>query len=235
MVYVGTKNRLSKELVPIIQSYIKEDTVAYIEPFVGGANIIDKIEHDTKIGYDIHPELIGLLLKVQKEGTKNFPTVFSKETYDELKKNPKDHPAWLVGLYGFCTTFSSRYFGWYVGDKYPNEITRRIANLEKQSANLKGIQFFPKAYQEINPIDYQNVVFYCDSPYKNTMKYEKQEIDYEHFYTWCHELAKKNTVLVSEYNMPNGFKCIYEKETRCTVNMTHSKNQKRADKLFLTK
>lgn len=37
MRYVGSKNRLSKELAPIIQSYITEDTVAYIEPFVGGA------------------------------------------------------------------------------------------------------------------------------------------------------------------------------------------------------
>lgn len=33
MQYVGSKNRLSKELAPIIQSYITEDTEAYIEPF----------------------------------------------------------------------------------------------------------------------------------------------------------------------------------------------------------
>ena len=44
MRYMGSKNRLSKELVPIINSYITTGTKGYIEPFVGGANIIDKIK-----------------------------------------------------------------------------------------------------------------------------------------------------------------------------------------------
>ena len=45
MKYVGSKNKLSKELVPIIQSYISSETCCYLEPFVGGANMIDKIKH----------------------------------------------------------------------------------------------------------------------------------------------------------------------------------------------
>lgn len=36
MVYMGSKNRLSKELAPIIQSYITSETKGYLEPFVGG-------------------------------------------------------------------------------------------------------------------------------------------------------------------------------------------------------
>lgn len=36
MKYLGSKNRLSKELAPIIQSYITDNTAGYIEPFVGG-------------------------------------------------------------------------------------------------------------------------------------------------------------------------------------------------------
>lgn len=50
MKYVGSKNRISKELAPIIQSYITEDTKGYLEPFVGGANMIDKINHYNRIG-----------------------------------------------------------------------------------------------------------------------------------------------------------------------------------------
>ena len=61
MRYMGSKNRLSKELVPIINSYITTGTKGYIEPFVGGANIIDKINCDNKFGFDIHKELIALL------------------------------------------------------------------------------------------------------------------------------------------------------------------------------
>ena len=43
MQYMGSKNRFAKELAPIIQSYITSDIKGYLEPFVGGANMIDKI------------------------------------------------------------------------------------------------------------------------------------------------------------------------------------------------
>ena len=36
MRYIGSKNRLSKDLAPIIQYYITENTKGYLEPFVGG-------------------------------------------------------------------------------------------------------------------------------------------------------------------------------------------------------
>ena len=34
--YVGSKNRIAKDLVPIIQSCITVTTEGYLEPFVGG-------------------------------------------------------------------------------------------------------------------------------------------------------------------------------------------------------
>ena len=66
MRYVGSKNKISRELAPIIQSYITEETNGYLEPFVGGANMIDKIKCKNKIGCDIHKELIALLKKHRK-------------------------------------------------------------------------------------------------------------------------------------------------------------------------
>ena len=84
MKYVGSKNRLSKELAPIIQSYITDNTVAYIEPFVGGANMIDKIKHHNKIGSDIHKELIALH-NYNKHNSHLFPDTISEETYKHVK------------------------------------------------------------------------------------------------------------------------------------------------------
>ena len=78
MQYVGSKNRLSKDLVPIIQSYITKDTKGYLEPFVGGANIIDKIKCDNKIGCDIHKELIALL---QYSQCNELPETINEDTY----------------------------------------------------------------------------------------------------------------------------------------------------------
>ena len=83
MQYVGSKNRISKELAPIIQSYISEETTFYIEPFVGGANMIDKIKFKNKIGSDIHEELIELLKYTQNN---KLPTTISEEEYIEVKK-----------------------------------------------------------------------------------------------------------------------------------------------------
>lgn len=85
MKYIGSKNRLSKELAPIIQSYITEDTKGYLEPFVGGANMIDKIKCDNKIGCDIHTELIELLKYVQVNYDE-LPLTISEEEYNNVKK-----------------------------------------------------------------------------------------------------------------------------------------------------
>ena len=44
MVYMGSKAKFAKYIVPILQAEIdKTKTNTYIECFVGGANIIDKI------------------------------------------------------------------------------------------------------------------------------------------------------------------------------------------------
>ena len=89
MRYMGSKNRLSKELVPIINSYITIGTKGYIEPFVGGANIIDKINCDNKFGFDVHKELIALLNYV-KCNPEKIPDVIYEDEYKNVKSNKKN-------------------------------------------------------------------------------------------------------------------------------------------------
>lgn len=49
MKYMGSKARLSKDISPIINNLIKENNInTYIEPFVGGANMIEHIECEKK-------------------------------------------------------------------------------------------------------------------------------------------------------------------------------------------
>ena len=51
MKYIGSKNKISKHIVPIIQKAIDENNIdIYYEPFVGGANMIDKISCKTRVG-----------------------------------------------------------------------------------------------------------------------------------------------------------------------------------------
>ena len=43
MVYMGSKSKYAKYIVPILQKTIDDNNIStYIECFVGGANIIDK-------------------------------------------------------------------------------------------------------------------------------------------------------------------------------------------------
>lgn len=81
---MGSKGRLAKELAPIIQSYITPYTKGYIEPFVGGGNMIDKIQCDNKIGYDIEKYVIACLDALSK-GWEPPKEVTERESIRRLK------------------------------------------------------------------------------------------------------------------------------------------------------
>ena len=238
MKYMGSKNKFAKDLIPIIQSYITEDTKGYLEPFVGGANVIDKIKCNNKIGCDIHTELIELLKYVQFN-YESLPNTISEEEYIKVRDNKKEYPKWYVGLVGFCCGFGAKYFGGYArafkndGVTPRNMVNEAITNLKKQSPKLKNIKFINSNFLEL-PIDkIKGYVIYCDPPYRNVTKYSSEKFPYELFYDWCRELSKNNIVLVSEYNMPNDFKCIWEKPSKINIGNLNINKPIRTDKLFI--
>lgn len=239
MKYVGSKNRLSKELAPIIQSYITDKTVSYIEPFVGGANMIDKIKHVNKIGSDIHKELIALH-NYNRDNSDKLPTTILEEEYNKVKQNPNKYELWYVGLVGFCASFGAKYFGGFARGYKADKVTKRdipaesIRNLQKQAPNLQGIKFEHKSFLDYDSERYENCVFYLDPPYRNTLSYKAGNFSYEEFDKWAIELAKNNTVLISEYEMPkDNFECIWSKDVTVGISgQGDIKNKKRVEKLF---
>ena len=108
--------------------------------------------------------------------------------------------------------------------------------LKKQSSNLKNIEFQCKDFREINNLN--GYVIYCDPPYRNTTKYKTETFPYEEFYDWCREMSKDNTVLISEYWMPDDFECIWKKERKVNSDSNRNPNDdknKRSEKLFIIK
>lgn len=238
MQFVGSKNRLSKDLAPIIQSYIDNHGVeSYVEPFVGGANMIDKIKCKNKIGNDIHRELIALLRYAQEN---ELPETFSEDEYNKVKVNPHLYPDWYVGLVGFCGSFGAKWFGGFArrynkdGSLYdvPAQAIRSLARQQK-SELFKEVVFTNKDYRDL---DVENAVIYCDPPYKNTTKYKHDDFNYGEFYDWCLNQAENNIVLVSEYNIshPN-FKEIWNKEVGMTLGsgVNAGGGQSRVERLYL--
>lgn len=227
MKYLGSKNRISKHLKPIIEGYLV-DKKTYIEPFVGGANMIDKIDFNNKIGSDINPYLIDLLNKL-KEGTDFLPNTITEKEYKEVKDNKDIYPDWYVALVGFGATFGARWFEGYARDKkterdLPNE---SIRNLKKQAPNLKNITFKACGYEAYKNV--KNSVIYCDIPYSNSKRY-KDPFSKDEFIKFLLELDESNVILVSEYNMPEKyFTKIWEKEVKVSISQT----KKATEKLFI--
>ena len=231
MQYVGGKNKLSKDLAPIIQSYITEGTKGYLEPFVGGANMIDKIKHHNKIGCDIHKELIALLQYAQEN---ELPDTITEDEYTTVKNNRSDYEEWYVGLVGFCGSFGAKYFrGFarrYNKDGTLFDVPRQAINsLRRQSRldNFKNIKFTNNNFLDLPKDKIKGYVIYCDIPYKGTTKYKTEEFPYEEFYEWCKEMSIHNTVLISEYNMPDDFECIWEKELKTSLGSGVNKDSDR--------
>ena len=239
MWYVGSKNKLSKDLVPIIQSYITSDTKGYLEPFVGGGNVIDKIQCNNKIGCDIHKQLIELL-KYTRDYSYLIPDIIAEEEYNKVKSNKEQYEDWYLGLIGFCATFGAKYFGGYArnskGDNSGERTKSAIKNLKKQASNLQNIKFKCCDFRDIPKDKIKGYVIYCDPPYKNTTKYKTGDFPYEEFYQWCKDMSKNNVVLISEYNMPDDFTCVWQKETKVNFDSNRKSNDeknKRIEKLYI--
>lgn len=197
MKFVGSKNKISKQIAPILQSLINRNNVkVYYEPFVGGCNMIDKIQCDNRVGNDVHKELIALLQKVQSGWIP--PDTISEEEYNAVRLNKDNYPDYYVGLVGFCSTFGSKWFGGYARGYKADKVTPRdmpneaIKNLMAQVPQLQGIKLICKSYLDIDMSNLHNALIYCDPPYKGVTKYSTGEFDHERFYDWCRQVGETN-------------------------------------------
>lgn len=69
MKYMGSKAKIAKFIVPIIQQKIEESgSSTYLEPFAGGCNVIDKVNAKCRIASDKNEYLIALFKYLQVGG-----------------------------------------------------------------------------------------------------------------------------------------------------------------------
>lgn len=238
MVYRGSKNKIAKYLAPQIQSYINEETI-YIEPFVGGANMIDKIEAKEKIGYDINQYLIALLKRAQQQKIEYVP--FTKEEYLSFRDNKHEwdkYPDWSVGYVGFVFSFFGMFFRSYT-DK-TQEHQQRVNNINKQSesALFKDITFKSSNFKDITIDKNSHYVIYLDPPYANDPeKYNKMKFNHDELWVKCKEWKATNpniTILLSERVAPDkDWECIWQMDYKYSCGLSKPKQQ--IEKLFLYK
>lgn len=202
MKYMGSKNRIAKYILPIILQNRKEHQY-YIEPFVGGANLIDKV-NGLKIGLDINKYLIALFKGLQNNNNLIFD--IPKHLYDQARIEYYNNSNicfddFTIGWIGYMASANGRFFdGGYSGisntkdGKIRNYIKESIDNILKQKNNLENINFYHSNYYDF---DYpNNSIIYCDIPYKNTKQYTfSKNFDYDKFWVWAKEMKNNGHIV----------------------------------------
>ena len=137
MKYMGSKARLSKDLAPIINELIANNNIeTYIEPFVGGGNLIQHIICKNKVGADNNEYLISMWNSLLCGWRP--PAHISREEYNDIKNNKENYDKNLVAVAGFCATYNAKWFGGYAGivetktGKVRNYYDEAIRNIMKQ-------------------------------------------------------------------------------------------------------
>ena len=228
---MGSKNRIAKNILPIMLKERGERT--WVEPFVGGANVIDKVQGN-RIGNDNQEYVIALYKALQngyippKEVTSDF--------FFEVENNKDKYPKELVGYLGTQLTFGCEWWGSFRRDntgkrKYDVEAYN---NVMKQQPNLIGIDFICGDYRDL--VIPSNSLIYCDPPYRGVRKYVGNvKFDSDVFWEVCRNWSKQgHIVFVSEYEAPIDFECVWSKEISVSANNSIKAGQglKAVEKLF---
>lgn len=189
MKYMWSKNRISKYIIPIILKD-RKPWQYYVEPFVWGANIIDKVDWN-RIGSDINPYNIILFKEIQNWFIP--PDNITEKEYKKAYKNREINS--LVSFIWYWCSYSWKWFWGYARWNDNNWNSRNYCleskkNILKQKQWIIWINFINSWYQDLEIPN--NSIIYCDPPYQNTTSY-KYKFNHMEFWDWCRN-KKKNDI-----------------------------------------
>lgn len=175
MKYMGSKARIAKHILPImLEEAEKKGITTWVEPFVGGSNMIKTVPKQMKrIGYDKNVYLIEMYKHIQKYGF-TYTEQISKGLYDECR-NAYNTNSWhvgnqevdasFIGWVGFMASANGRFFdGGYSGISKTkigterNYIDESIRGLKKEFPDLQDVTFISEDYLNL---DFENCLIYC--------------------------------------------------------------------------
>lgn len=232
MKYMGSKNRIAKHILPIMLAEAeKHNITTWVEPFVGGGNMIDKVP-DTfrRVGADLNPHTIAAMLAI-RDFPNSLPDTVTEEEYKSLKGTP---PSPITSWIRFVCSVGGKFENGYARDKTERNYSREgKSNALKQSPKIQTVEFFCCSYLDLTE-HITNSIIYCDPPYQNTTGYKTGQFNHEEFFNWCRLMKSKgNIVFVSEYNAPEDFEAVWQGEIKTNFSSTRTKATHNAvEKLF---
>lgn len=227
MRYVGGKSRHAVALAEVIERYRTTQTAIY-DPFVGGGAMTNVFARRYAHVYasDTHPDLI-MLYQALQQGWKP-PTNVSEDEYKALRHA---EPSALRGFVRFGCSFGGNFTSGYALKSYPAAIDESSRSLARM--NLRRISFSHASFFDIEFINPAERVIYCDPPYQSTQGYSVGDFDHDAFWRRCNDLHDQGfLVAVSEYNAPDGWSCVWRKDTALQLSGGAKANQ-RTERLFI--
>lgn len=233
---MGSKNRIAKHLLPIMLAECENHSITkWVEPFVGGANMIDKVPYSfERVGYDLNDHCIHALIDI-RDNVDSLPSNINEDHYRELKGLP---PYTISSLIRFGASFGGKFENGFARGKSADGLPRNYwsetkRNALKQSPKIQNIEFICESYENLS---FTNTLIYCDPPYQGTTGYKTGSFDHDKFFAWCREQAKNNIVFVSEYNAPDDFIEVWQGEIKTNfASSRKTATHNAVEKLFLVK
>lgn len=208
MRFMGSKTRIAKHILPLMLAERKPNQW-WVEPFVGGGNMIDKVT-GPRIGSDIDAYVIEALIAI-RDNIDDLPKNSMEFTEEDYKKLRQSDDYEYKGYAGYAFSYGGKWLGGWSRDKERKRdyVKEAFNNAVKQHNHLQRVHLYNKEYNTLT-LPKESLI-YCDPPYQGTPQYQRT-FNHDRFWEWC--IAKHlegHTVFVSEYSAPSGFECIWEK------------------------
>jgi len=229
MRYLGSKRRLASKIIPVMESY-RRDGQCWVEPFVGGGNIIDKVDNP-RIGGDSNDKTIKALLAI-RDYVNDLPKnnqEFTERDY-RLLRQYADSPCDCFA--GFVYSYGGKWLGGWSRDSTKRDyVATGYRSALKQSDSIQGVELYNLNYWELPTPD--NSLIYCDPPYANREGYGSN-FDHLAFWEWCRIKSKEgHTVFISEYCAPKDFIPVWSMDVVRNFNTGESVRPITQEKLFM--
>lgn len=212
--YMGSKARHAADIIAITCAN-RRSGQAYVEPFVGGGNVICKVPQAAgpRIANDINWRMVAYLDALGNKGYEP-PAQMTKAEWSKLMKKPDVYAPELVAFAATCLTFGSKWMDTWVEEEGRCQQGRDGAL--RDAPGLTGIIFYSMSYDHFNSHIPQESIIYCDPPYQNKALYEGARVKIKvgdplsknnwkanTFWKWADNLvAEGHQVFVSEYKGP---------------------------------
>jgi DNA adenine methylase len=241
MQYMGGKQRISRHLAEIIDSYRSPGQPVW-DAFCGGLSMSAALSQKGPVlSSDICVPLICLYQSI-KDGWIPPAKEITRLEYEAAKTLDDTDP--LKAFIGFGCSFGGKWFGGYAGGTnghspltYTQLAARNVVeSVENCFGDFRHIDFLecsPSIYADcLFPSQSPRFVLYLDPPYKDTTTYGySKSFDYQKFIARVEEWSQFHIVLVSEYKFPLGER-IWTSKTITRLDKTE-KSKERVDALFV--